>query len=309
MTVRLDGPGGSGRTGLEVSFSVRDYAQIDHGYATTIHKAQGVTVDRAHVLASGHMDRHAAYVALTRHRDGVALHYGRDEFRDGQALARTLGREGLKDSSLDYDGPSEGRMPELTRRHAERRGFEPLHAASEIVVPAPAAARQPERAAEPVRDGNLEQAVAAGRAGFRERFAAHRQQQAQARDEAMARALVRHWERLLQGYNEALPGLEADPTLGGTREPLLQFARDLREQPGAVQVLRERGEAFGMDERPNLARVVADAQPERVVAGIMTVAEAGMRAQLKQAAEQEAAQKRELRAKQQPSQGHGMSLG
>jgi ATP-dependent exoDNAse (exonuclease V) alpha subunit len=150
LTVRLDGPGGSGRTGREVSFSVRDYAHIEHGYAATIHKARGVTVDRAHVLASGHMDRHAAYVALTRHRDGMALHYGRDEFRDGQALARTLGREGLKDSSLDYDGPSEGRMLELTRRHAERRGFEP------------------------VRDGRLEQA-AAGRAGFRERFAAHRQ--------------------------------------------------------------------------------------------------------------------------------------
>jgi len=113
LTVRLDGPGGSGgRGGPEgtdprpvVTFSLRDYAHVDHGYAATIHKAQGVTVDRAHVLASEFMDRHAAYVALTRHRDGVALHYGRDEFRDGAALARTLGQERLKDTSLDYEGP------------------------------------------------------------------------------------------------------------------------------------------------------------------------------------------------------------
>lgn len=100
LTVRLDGTGsaaGAGQEGKDsrpvVTFYVRDYGHVDHGYAATVHKAQGVTADRAHVLASAHMDRHAAYVALTRHRDGVALHYGRDEFADGRQLARSLGRE------------------------------------------------------------------------------------------------------------------------------------------------------------------------------------------------------------------------
>ena len=65
--VRLD-------DGRRVAFDLKAYADVDHGYAATIHKAQGVTVDRAHVLASSGLDRHAAYVALTRHRDGVALH-------------------------------------------------------------------------------------------------------------------------------------------------------------------------------------------------------------------------------------------
>ena len=55
------------------------YAAVDHGYAATIHKSQGVTVDRTHVLATPGMDRHAAYVALSRHRDGVQLHYGHDD--------------------------------------------------------------------------------------------------------------------------------------------------------------------------------------------------------------------------------------
>jgi hypothetical protein len=39
------------------------------GYATTIHRAQGVTVDHAHVLATPGMSREALYVAMTRGRD------------------------------------------------------------------------------------------------------------------------------------------------------------------------------------------------------------------------------------------------
>ncbi len=141
--------------------------------------------------------------------------------------------------------------------------------------------------------------MATGRAGFRERFEAHRRQQAQAqaRDEAAARELVGQWDRVLTAYNAALPKLEADPPLGGTREQLPQFGRGVREQPGAALVLREQGEAFGMAERPNLARIMADWEPERVVAGIMAKAEDGMREQLRAAAELEAARRQEERAR------------
>jgi len=309
LTVRLDGPGGSGgRGGPEgtdtrpvVTFSLRDYGHVDHGYAATIHKAQGVTVDRAHVLASEFMDRHAAYVALTRHRDGVALHYGRDEFRDGAALARTLGRERLKDTSLDYDGPD--RMEHAVAAYGERRGLNPLRPESAIVVRRAAA----ERDAKQARETELRQEIATGRAGFRERYEAHRRQQAA---EQQARALVGGWDRLLQGYNRALPCLEADPALDGTREQLLQFGRALREQPEAVQVLRERGAAFGMEERPNLQRVLSARQPERVIAGIMETTEAGMRQERRVAVKQEATRKREVEAQQQRSSpSRGMSPG
>jgi ATP-dependent exoDNAse (exonuclease V) alpha subunit len=68
----------------------KDYADVDHGYAATIHKSQGVTVDRVHLLATPGLDRHAAYVALSRHRDSVDLHYGRDDFADpaGQLIRK-----------------------------------------------------------------------------------------------------------------------------------------------------------------------------------------------------------------------------
>jgi len=97
LTVRLDGA-----DQRAVRFDLKDYAHVDHGYAATIHKAQGVTVDRAHVLASTHLDRHAAYVGLTRHRESVELHWAREDLRDRAGLERVLSRERAKDTTLDY---------------------------------------------------------------------------------------------------------------------------------------------------------------------------------------------------------------
>ncbi len=103
LTVRVDGAGGSGssqggQAGRDVTFSLGEYGHVDHGYAATVHKAQGVTADRAHVLASRYMDRHAAYVGLTRHRAGVVLHYAREEFADTAALAGGGSLAGLRGS-------------------------------------------------------------------------------------------------------------------------------------------------------------------------------------------------------------------
>lgn len=95
MAVMLD-------DGRAVAFDLKDYNQLDHGYAATVHKAQGVTVDRVHVLATPGLDRHAAYVALSRHRDQVDLHYGSDDFADQSKLVRTLSRERSKDMASDY---------------------------------------------------------------------------------------------------------------------------------------------------------------------------------------------------------------
>ncbi|MCP8891508.1 Ti-type conjugative transfer relaxase TraA [Sphingomonas faeni] len=95
MAVMLD-------DGRHVAFDIKEYAQLDHGYAATVHKSQGVTVDRVHMLATPGLDRHAAYVALSRHRDSVDLHYGRDDFADQGKLVRTLSRERTKDMASDY---------------------------------------------------------------------------------------------------------------------------------------------------------------------------------------------------------------
>jgi Ti-type conjugative transfer relaxase TraA len=111
MSVRLD-------DGRSVGLALRNYNSFDHGYAATIHKAQGMTVDRAHVLATRGMDSHSAYVGLSRHRDGVQVHYGKDDFADAGKLARNLSRERTKDMAGDHI-----RDANPARDFAERRGI------------------------------------------------------------------------------------------------------------------------------------------------------------------------------------------
>ena len=102
LGVRLD-------DGRRVDIDLKTYAHVDHGYAATIHKAQGMTVDHSHLLATPGLDAHGAYVALSRHRHGTVLHYGRDDFDSETALRRTLARERPKDMALDYGQEGGGR--------------------------------------------------------------------------------------------------------------------------------------------------------------------------------------------------------
>ncbi|WP_232793138.1 Ti-type conjugative transfer relaxase TraA [Caulobacter hibisci] len=128
MTVRLD-------AGRSVAFDLKDYAQVDHGYAATIHKSQGVTVDRAHVLATPGLDRHGAYVALSRHRDSVHIHYGRDEFEDLGKLTRVLSRERAKDMASDFAQRRDIHVPASMRRKGRRSASAGCSPASSRLAP------------------------------------------------------------------------------------------------------------------------------------------------------------------------------
>ena len=120
MTVQTD-------DARSVRFELKDYNRIDHGYAATIHKAQGMTVDRTHVLATPGMDAHGSYVALSRHRDGMDLHYGRDDFANQDRLVRTLSRDRAKDMASDYE------RADPVQSYAERRGITFRERVAEIV--------------------------------------------------------------------------------------------------------------------------------------------------------------------------------
>lgn len=97
LMVKLDGQDEA----IEVAAS--DYGSFTHGYALTIHKAQGVTVDHSHIMAGRFMDNHSAYVAMSRHRESMTMHYAADDFRDQAALERALSRQNLKDTTLDHE--------------------------------------------------------------------------------------------------------------------------------------------------------------------------------------------------------------
>jgi hypothetical protein len=112
---------------------------------------------------------------------------------------------------------------------------------------------------------------------------------------------VRQWEQLADAYNKALPELERDPNLGGTRVPLLRFGDALQSHPDAAQALRERGAAFGIEKDSPLAQVLADRQPSRTIGKLMNGVEEAMHAHLKEQAAEQLEQRR--------SRGRGMSMG
>lgn len=108
LTLKRDGDG------KELKVSDKQYKHIDHAYCATVHKSQGVTIDRAHVVHDSAMsDRSLSYVAASRHRESMTYHHTaaqRDELQKEMSRARD------KDTGADYkraDGKDD--RPRFTR--------------------------------------------------------------------------------------------------------------------------------------------------------------------------------------------------
>ena len=120
---------------------IRDYKdniRLDYGYAMTIASAQGLTVDRAFLLADDRPARETIYPAATRHREGLDIYVNRaplvfdiaDRRPEDQAerpvtdsdirehLSERWSRSQPKEAALDYvsDGAWRERQDD-TRRH------------------------------------------------------------------------------------------------------------------------------------------------------------------------------------------------
>jgi Ti-type conjugative transfer relaxase TraA len=121
---------GEGEHRRRVEVDQRFYANVDHGYATTIHKSQGATVDRVKVLATLSLDRHLSYVALTRHREDVGLYYGAISFRKAGGLTQILSQRRAKETTLDYRNSS---LYRAALRFADSRGLHLVRVARTLV--------------------------------------------------------------------------------------------------------------------------------------------------------------------------------
>lgn len=121
---------GEGDQRRQIKVDPHRYNNLDHGYATTIHKSQGATVDRVKVLASLSLDRHLTYVAMTRHRDDLQLYYGRRSFARNGGLAKVLSRRNAKQTTLDYE---RGGHYRAALAFAESRGLHVLEVARTMV--------------------------------------------------------------------------------------------------------------------------------------------------------------------------------
>lgn len=242
LEIRLDAVRGAGRV---VSVSMVDYAEVDHGYATTIHKAQGATVDRTYVLASRSMDRHLTYVSMTRHRQSATLYAARDEFADLDALSARLSRSRAKETTLDY---------------AERRGID---IRSEIVVQTPESRRGMFDDLT-LRTGRppiaIDRDMALGKGGppstqDLERAAGLRHEKlVQLNPELRAQRLVKEWKGL-EAQHQRLAGRDAK-TRTGIAARLKSIAGAIKRDPQLESLMRSHAKELGIDMESRLGRVL-----------------------------------------------------
>ncbi|KGP62435.1 hypothetical protein EP47_06690 [Legionella norrlandica] len=69
------------------------YPHIDHGYAITVHKSQGMTVDCTSVFIDNpYWDKSLAFVTMTRHREGLRLYVNKEQRIDFRQTCRCLVR-------------------------------------------------------------------------------------------------------------------------------------------------------------------------------------------------------------------------
>lgn len=70
--------------------------EIDYGYAVTVHKSQGMTVDKSFVLADAGMTKENLGVAMTRHRHDAELFASAEQFASVKDMVKDLDRTGQK---------------------------------------------------------------------------------------------------------------------------------------------------------------------------------------------------------------------
>jgi Ti-type conjugative transfer relaxase TraA len=184
LQIKLDG-----EAGARVAVDTKFYKHLDYGYATTVHKAQGTTVDRTYVLATPHFDRHTSYVALSRHREGATVYYASDDFG-----GRTAGATAESVKARFTEALSRARPKELAHDYLER---EPTDTATVAYLIARNAvkARTEERDLRPSPMDDIET----------------RQQQAAER-----------WKARQEEVPKARQGAERNPSHSPTHQPSLQ---------------------------------------------------------------------------------------
>jgi conjugative relaxase-like TrwC/TraI family protein len=150
---------------------VADHVEL--GYASTIHRAQGATVDTAHVLARPGMSRQSLYVAMTRGRQTNHAYVALDGFPEPHQVSQATGRQVLEGIAAT-DGTEHSATATLRRRLDAAGSQERLTSIRETLSAAqlPAAAaeldriialRRAERAAPATRNPDIPGANAPAR--------------------------------------------------------------------------------------------------------------------------------------------------
>jgi len=179
--------------GATVRVDQNAYPHLAHGYATTVHKAQGMTVERAFLLGSGTMDKHLGYVSMSRHREQLDVYLPDEEF-ERRAFVSVISEARRQESALDLarehgmigiEEANERRAS--TTRAASERDAAPGEQTREVGARGAAATPEPQGLSVGQRDQEEDRADEREGDWDRERTPAEEDQKAR-----MNRALLEH---------------------------------------------------------------------------------------------------------------------
>ena len=179
ITMQLDG-----RKPQTLTFDAAEFQQFRHGYAGTIYRGQGRTLDQTYLYHSEHWRSAASYVALTRHRDKAELFVARNTAADVKQLARQIARvDDRRAASMFYHHADLGPIRPLTARETlEKFGGQWLHRPGPELRP-----QRPDIVpADPLTQSNQPEARRAETRGDDPRNRAERQQQSNESDRTEA---------------------------------------------------------------------------------------------------------------------------
>lgn len=116
IAVRLD-------TGGTYTIDTQTYRDFQLGYAGTVYRGQGKTIDHAFVLYSPGMDKKTAYVAMTRARAQTRVYVAREDAPDLKAMVQKIESRQHYGASLHYavqPEPQVSPIAERARQEQER---------------------------------------------------------------------------------------------------------------------------------------------------------------------------------------------
>jgi Ti-type conjugative transfer relaxase TraA len=126
VTVALDGKLGAPDRVVSfvagADYAAGEFGKFRHGYAGTIYKGQGRTLDETYLYHSEHWRNATSYVALTRHRENVTLFVATETASDLGRLARQMGRvDDCRAASQFHaqENPERGAPVDLAERRAQ----------------------------------------------------------------------------------------------------------------------------------------------------------------------------------------------
>jgi ATP-dependent exoDNAse (exonuclease V) alpha subunit len=96
-------PKGKRKTvGFDVGDGPGQFNAMGYGYASTIYRSQGRTIDQTYTRFAPHMGSASSYVALSRHRDRTRLYVAREHASNLTELAAKMSRSEEKRAAGSY---------------------------------------------------------------------------------------------------------------------------------------------------------------------------------------------------------------